>query len=204
MPAIKTDKDLKRRGIVFFSVLGAILIIFLIAFIVVLSRFNDFKSYEKIARKGYVIEGNKLFTLSAGDYYVFIYSSEDTGRYNVEKQEELESHIVNYFNFYKQNKHQYESEMAPMMLMDIADPVNKRCLSSYNVLTAQSWLDFYIDETSVPMLLYFENTQSGNAINYQYTVYKTATEIEKKLYNSISFIPVAYIPNKDEDYIVEL
>ena len=193
------DRLQKRKTYTFLTIIALATIIFIIVILAMIFKSIKFKSYKDIARKDLTILGQDMFSLQDGDYYIFIYSSNHNNeKINMEKQDALEPYIANYFTFVKQNKR--KNGICEMRLLDIEESKNQRCLSTYTTSSASYWSDFYVDEASLPMLVYLTVSSAGNnQYNYSYETYTKESDIKSKLSTSISsVVNVAYIPTKKE------
>ena len=193
------DRLQRRKTYAFLTIIGLATIIFIIVILAMIVKSVKFKSYNDIARKDLTILGQDMFSLQEGDYYIFIYSSNhDNKKINMEKQDALEPYIANYFTFVKQNKR--KNGVCEMRLLDIEESKNQRCLSTYTTSSASYWSEFYVDEASLPMLVYLTvSTAGNNQYNYSYETYTKESDIKSKLSTSISsVVNVAYIPTKKE------
>ena len=193
------DRLQRRKTYAFLTIIGLATIIFIIVILAMIVKSVKFKSYNDIARKDLTILGQDMFSLQEGDYYIFIYSSNhDNEKINMEKQDALEPYIANYFTFVKQNKR--KNGVCEMRLLDIEESKNQRCLSTYTTSSASYWSEFYVDEASLPMLVYLTvSTAGNNQYNYSYETYTKESDIKSKLSTSISsVVNVAYIPFKKE------
>ena len=193
------DRLQRRKTYAFLTIIGLATIIFIIVILAMIVKSVKFKSYNDIARKDLTILGQDMFNLQEGDYYIFIYSSNhDNEKINMEKQDALEPYIANYFTFVKQNKR--KNGVCEMRLLDIEESKNQRCLSTYTTSSSSYWSEFYVDEASLPMLVYLTVSAAGNnQYNYSYETYTKESDIKSKLSTSISsVVNVAYIPTKKE------
>ena len=193
------DRLQRRKTYAFLTIIGLATIIFIIVILAMIVKSVKFKSYNDITRKNLTILGQEMFSLQEGDYYIFIYSSNhDNKKINMEKQDALEPYIANYFTFVKQNKR--KNGVCEMRLLDIEESKNQRCLSTYTTSSASYWSEFYVDEASLPMLVYLTvSTAGNNQYNYSYETYTKESDIKSKLSTSISsVVNVAYIPTKKE------
>ena len=193
------DKLYKKKAYAFLTVIALATIIFIIVIFAMIAKSVKFKGYSDIARKNLTILGQDMFCLQDGDYYIFIYSSNyNNEKINMEKQDALEPYIANYFTFVKQNKR--KNGVCEIRLLDIEESKNQRCLSTYTTSSASKWSEFYVDEASLPMLVYLTVSSAGNnQYNYSYETYAVEGDIKTKLANSISLVVnVAYIPSKKE------
>ena len=193
------DRLQRRKTYAFLTIIALATIIFIIVILAMIVKSVKFKSYNDIARKDLTILGQDMFSLQEGDYYIFIYSSNhDNKKINMEKQDALEPYIANYFTFVKQNKR--KNGVCEMRLLDIEESKNQRCLSTYTTSSASYWSEFYVDEASLPMLVYLTvSTAGNNQYNYSYETYTKESDIKSKLSTSISsVVNVAYIPTKKE------
>ena len=193
------DRLQRRKTYAFLTIIALATIIFIIVILAMIVKSVKFKSYNDIARKNLTILGQEMFSLQEGDYYIFIYSSNhDNKKINMEKQDALEPYIANYFTFVKQNKR--KNGVCEMRLLDIEESKNQRCLSTYTTSSASYWSEFYVDEASLPMLVYLTvSTAGNNQYNYSYETYTKESDIKSKLSTSISsVVNVAYIPTKKE------
>jgi len=200
MKKSEIDKMQRRRAYTFLIAIALTTVVFLIVVLAMVFKSVKFKSYKDIARKNLTILGQDMFSLQDGDYYIFIYSSNhDNEKINMEKQDALEPYIANYFTFVKQNKR--KNGVCEMRLLDIENSKNQRCLSTYTTSSSSRWTDFYVDEASLPMLVYLSVTSAGNnQYNYSYETYASESDIKSKLSTSISsVVGVAYIPLKKEN-----
>lgn len=200
MKKSEIDKMQRRRAYTFLIAIALATVVFLIVVLAMVFKSVKFKSYKDIARKNLTILGQDMFSLQDGDYYIFIYSSNhDNEKINMEKQDALEPYIANYFTFVKQNKR--KSGVCEMRLLDIENSKNQRCLSTYTTSSSSRWTDFYVDEASLPMLVYLSVADAGNnQYNYSYETYASESDIKSQLSTSISsVVGVAYIPLKKEN-----
>ena len=189
----------KKKAYAFLTIIALATIIFIIVIFAMIAKSVKFKGYNDIARKNLTILGQDMFSLQDGDYYIFIYSSNHNNeKINMEKQDALEPYIANYFTFVKQNKR--KNGVCEIRLLDIEESKNQRCLSTYTTSSASKWSEFYMDEASLPMLVYLTVSSAGNnQYNYSYETYAVEGDIKTKLANSISLVVnVAYIPSKKE------
>ena len=197
----KNEQDMlyKKKAYAFLTIIALATIIFIIVIFAMIAKSVKFKGYNDIARKNLTILGQDMFSLQDGDYYIFIYSSNHNNeKINMEKQDALEPYIANYFTFVKQNKR--KNGVCEIRLLDIEESKNQRCLSTYTTSSASKWSEFYMDEASLPMLVYLTVSSAGNnQYNYSYETYAVEGDIKTKLANSISLVVnVAYIPSKKE------
>lgn len=193
------QKSNLTRVRLFYCLAGLITVIFLVALISVLSLHASYKSYDKINRKGKTIDGTSLFQLTSGEYFIFIYSSDETKvSMNYSKQKSLEPYVVNYFDFCKQNNAKYGDEIIPIVLMDVAKDVNQRCLGSETSTDSTSWTTFSVDKNSLPVLVDMSVGSTDAGYSYQYKVYSTKSEIQNRFQKMISLIPVSYLPVDEE------
>ena len=189
----------KRKAYAFLTIILLSTIVFLVVILAMIIESVKYKSYKDIAKKGLTILGTEMFSLQEGDYYIYLYSSKGASeKLNKEKQEALEPYIVNYFTFVKQNKR--KGSVCEIRLMDVDESKNARCLSDHTTTSASSWTSFYVDEASLPALVYLTvNSTTGGGYSYAYEVITMENDIKGRLADSISsFTTVAYIPKREE------
>ena len=192
----------RKKDIGLWSFIALATLIFLAIVCAMIIENVEYRSYKNISKKGLTILGSEMFSLTDGDYYIFVYSSDDdNNRINMNKQNELEVYIVNYFNFVKQNKR--KGNICEMRLLDIEESKNKRCLGSETTTNANSWSNFTIEESSLPALIYMEVESNNGSYNYSYDIYTKASDIKEKLSNSISLTTTSsYLPLKKKEELV--
>ena len=115
---IKSNKktDISPKAIVFWSIMGAIVLALIIFFIIRVAQKKDIQSYSKVDS----VQGQELYTQSEQSYYVLIYDFKGS-----EDMKDFDNNVFMYLTFYRDNK----NKANKLYKFDITDRVNKMCLS---------------------------------------------------------------------------
>ena len=191
-------KGEKRKAYAFFTIIILATIIFLIVVIAMIVDSVKINSYKDIERRGLTITGQEMFSLQAGDYYIFIYSSDKSNnKIDLEKQDALEPYVANYFTFVKQNKN--KKGVCEIRMMDVANKKNASCLDTTTTTEAKEWNEFKVEPAKLPALIYMVVNESNGKLTYSYDMFTKEGDIKSNLSHSISSAQeVWYIPPKKE------
>lgn len=115
---IKSNKksSISPKAIVFWSIMGAIVVTLIVFFIIRVSQKKDIQSYSKVES----LQGQELYTQKESRYYVLIYDFKGT-----EEMKDFDNNVFMYLTFYRDNK----TKANKLYKFDITDRVNKMCLA---------------------------------------------------------------------------
>lgn len=124
---IKSNKKttISPKAIIFWSIMGAIVLALIILFIIRVAQKKDIKSYSKLES----LQGQELYTQKESSYYVLIYDYA-----NDEAMKDFDESVFMYLTFYRDNK----NKANKLYKFDITDRVNKMCLSENTNLDGTS------------------------------------------------------------------
>ena len=114
---IKSNKksSVPVKSVVFWSIMGAVVLGLIIMFVVRAVQKKDITSYSKVES----VQGQELFAQSEDEYYVLVYDFEQD-----EAMEDFDKTVFQYLTYYRDNK----TKANKLYKFDIDDLINKMCL----------------------------------------------------------------------------
>ena len=189
----------KAKIITFWSIIGLFTVAFIVILIVLFIESKPFEEYEDINEAELSLVGEELFNnKQAGDYYVYIYTSDiDNNKIATLKAEELKPIIFNYFNFVR--LHSRKKNVIKIFGFDVDNYNNKTVVGKTNSnIEVSGFENFQVKESEMPMLLRVTN---GEIQTRSITSY----DIQKSLQTAMDIVkpvkPVSYeaiMPKKEQ------
>ncbi len=170
-------KAKKAKIISFWSMIGFITLAFITVLVILFIETTPIKSYSDIRRDHLTLIREQMFRQDATSYYVYIYNSDSTNELSIEKAEELEPIVFNYFNFVKRNSR--KAGIIKIYGFDVNDLENRSCIRDTDSLSRiDNFASLSIKEASIPVLVKVIN----GVIEYSYT---TIAAIQNELQNAM-------------------
>lgn len=145
-------KGKKAKIITFWTMIGFITLAFITVLIILFIEIIPIKSYSDIRRDHLTLIKDQMFMQEQSTYYVYIYNSNSSNELSIEKAEELEPIVFNYFNFVKRNSR--KASILKIYGFDVNDLENRSCIHDTDSLTrVSSFASFRIKENSLPVLV---------------------------------------------------
>ena len=124
---MKSNKKtaMSPKAIVFWSIMGALVLALIILFIIRVAQRKNITSYSKVDS----VQGQELYLQKEDSYYVLIYDFAPD-----EAMKDFDNTVFMYLTFYRDNK----AKANKLYKFDITDRVNKMCLSDNTNLDGTS------------------------------------------------------------------
>lgn len=199
---VQTNKTSKAyKIIIFWSVLGIMSVVFIVATIALFARYKPINSLNDVSRLN--LAGEALYYQDETVYYVYAYPREGSANYS-QKTKDIEPIILEYLNFVKHKFPDKPDKVKKMYLYCVDDASNRGSLvdeypAEFDIFSSNDYFnDFKLKRSDLPILL---RVDTAYIVERQVLKTEIANELQNEMTNLLNVNTVAYLPSNKEENI---